>query len=119
MGTADEQSSISVFVWTCDGAARAYGVVETVTSREALMVLSEALKTGDVFQFLVLNHTDRTALERFGMITSTRHALNPDEALRAECKVKWVSASEAVRVSEDAHETSPDLSWLLPHPAPS
>lgn len=91
----DERLSVTVLVWTREGPACAYGVVETLTTTDTLMALSEPLRPGDLFQFLLIDRTHRTSSRRFGRVTSTRHAINPDEELTAECQVQWVAAGVA------------------------
>ena len=89
----DERPSITVLVWTCEGTACAYGFVEALTPTEALMALSEPLRPGDLFRFLVINRASRSSSTRFGRVTSTRHAFNPVEELAAECQIQWAGGS--------------------------
>jgi hypothetical protein len=91
-----ERLSFSVFVWTREGAPRGYGVIETLSLADSLMVLSVALRPNEMLRFLLVNHAHPPSVaDRVGRVVWTRHAFNPDEELVAESRVQWVSASSA------------------------
>jgi len=84
----------SVFIKTLEGTPVASGVLEGLTVEDALMALTAPLPAGETFRVLLTCHGHASnQVERFGEVVWTRHALNSDEELKAECRVRWVTLS--------------------------
>lgn len=87
-------TTTNVYVSTLEGDPVAVGVVERLTSEDALIAITAPLQPGDTLRVILTDYRNRPEqVERYAEVQSVREAFDPDEGLIAECHVRRVDVA--------------------------